>query len=122
MHILLLLIIGVFVALLCWLLIAGITWGLKARRYFLDMRDVFSGQPPRSTQSRSNARKNTRNNNAGQQTAKPVHKKKIDPTVGEYIEFQEISCTVDATDNQGNRHIFTQTEQQIVDAEWEDLK
>ncbi len=118
MHLIFYIILGIFAAFLCWLLIEGITWGLKARRYFLDMRDVLSGRPPRSA---SKGRRNTRSN-AGQQTAKPAHKKKIDPSVGEYIEFQEVSCTVETSDSQGNRHIYTQTEQQIVDVEWEDIK
>ncbi len=49
-------------------------------------------------------------------------RKKIDPNVGEYVEFVEISTVRDElnTDNSGNTSKF-RTEQQIVDAEWVDI-
>lgn len=44
-------------------------------------------------------------------------KKKIDPTVGEYVEFTEIEDTVTTT----TVRVDGPTESQVSDAEWEDL-
>ncbi|MGN0220127.1 MAG: hypothetical protein ACI4AX_07570 [Muribaculaceae bacterium] len=51
----------------------------------------------------------------------PKTKKKIDPSVGEYVAFEEIkteTTTADARDAK----TYTEVEQQIVDVEWEDIK
>lgn len=52
-------------------------------------------------------------------------KKKIDPSVGEYVRFQEIQTTetVDShTDPAtGDTRTTVTVEQQVTDAEWEDL-
>ncbi|MCM1483707.1 MAG: DUF4834 family protein [Muribaculaceae bacterium] len=50
------------------------------------------------------------------------HKKKIDPTVGEYVEWEEIkveSTTTTSTTDSRDTYV---TEEQIVDAEWEDIR
>lgn len=48
-------------------------------------------------------------------------KKKIDPDVGEYVAFTEVS--VETTVSDGTTDIHTvETEQQIEDVEWEDIK
>lgn len=47
----------------------------------------------------------------------PRRRKKIDPSVGEYVKFEEIACTVTHTD----KTVTYTREQQIVDVEWEDL-
>lgn len=57
-------------------------------------------------------------NNAPHQQGKPRRRgKKIDPSVGEYIEFTEIKGT---TVTEGERPKVT-AESQITDIEWEDL-
>ena len=51
-------------------------------------------------------------------------RKKIDPNVGEYVRFQEISTeetVTQQTDTAGNTTTTVTVEQQITDAEWEDL-
>ncbi len=54
-------------------------------------------------------------------------KKKIDPTVGEYIRFEEITVEADQTvshdPESGTTRVDTsvKVEDQIVDVEWEDL-
>lgn len=57
-------------------------------------------------------------------SASPVRKrKKIDPEIAEYVQFQEISVTETekkASDDTATRS-FT-VEQQVSDAEWEDIK
>ncbi|MDE7334825.1 MAG: hypothetical protein K2N10_00750, partial [Muribaculaceae bacterium] len=50
-----------------------------------------------------------------QQPAKP--KKKIDPTVGEYVEFTETTVRTTTTDG-STTTTTTQTEQQITDVTW----
>ena len=48
-------------------------------------------------------------------------KKKIDPEVGEYVSFEEINVTEPKT-NEYNQHTVTYKEQQIEEADWEDVK
>lgn len=63
-----------------------------------------------------------------QRTRKPgwnasatLRKKKIDSSVGDYVPFEEVSeVSTDRTDSSG-RTSFT-VEQQITDAEWEEIK
>lgn len=50
----------------------------------------------------------------------PVHKKKIDPTVGEYVEFTETEVTSRVETPEGTE-TTTVVEQQITDIQWEDL-
>ena len=60
----------------------------------------------------------TPHSHASHQQAKTRHRgKKIDPSVGEYIEFTEIKGT---TVSKGERPKVT-AESQITDIEWEDL-
>lgn len=48
--------------------------------------------------------------------------KKIDPDVGEYVHFEEISDTTADSDNTGPRpHVDYKVESQVVDIEWEDI-
>ena len=75
------------------------------------MRDAFN----QSRQPGSNGQR--------QQGAKRGRKKKIDPNVGEYVAFEEISCNVNSqstTDASGQTH--TRTESQVEDAVWEEIK
>ncbi|MCM1311054.1 MAG: hypothetical protein NC301_08555 [Bacteroides sp.] len=53
--------------------------------------------------------------------AQPQPKKKIDPTVGEYVEFTETEVSQTATDGQGNTTATRETESQITDVTWEDI-
>lgn len=47
-------------------------------------------------------------------------KKKIDPTVGEFVAFEEVACyTEHHTPDQTVKSVSV--EQQIVDVEWEDI-
>lgn len=51
-------------------------------------------------------------------------RKKIDPSVGEYVKFQEIAVTdsTSQSDTAGSHDTTYTVEQQITDAEWEDIK
>lgn len=48
-------------------------------------------------------------------------KKKIDPNVGEYVEFTETTVSESSTDEKGQTHTTHATEQQITDVTWEDI-
>lgn len=49
-------------------------------------------------------------------------RKKIDPSVGEYVEFEEISGSRrDTVESDGAGNVRYSSEQQIVDAEWVDI-
>lgn len=48
-------------------------------------------------------------------------KKKIDPEVGEYVAFEEISEETKVTDQTGTK-TTVRTESQIEDAVWEEIK
>ena len=52
---------------------------------------------------------------------KPRSKKKIDPSVGEYVAFEEIKSETTTTYRQ-NTTTYTEVEQQVVDVDWEDIK
>lgn len=74
------------------------------------IRKTFGFDP--RTQQRSRQQK--------QQPQQPVHKKKIDPTVGEYVEFTETESTTRVETPEGTE-TTTVIEQQITDIQWEDL-
>lgn len=53
----------------------------------------------------------------------PVKEKIFDRNVGEYVEFEEIEHTADSSETQSDTtNPQPKIEQQIVDAEWEDIK
>lgn len=56
-------------------------------------------------------------------SAPTQRRKKIDPEVGEYVKFQEITVTETTQQPTGDTpHTSYPIEQQITDAEWEDIK
>lgn len=48
--------------------------------------------------------------------------KKIDRNVGEYVDFEDIASTPAGEDSRQSGTVKYPEEQQVVDAEWEDLK
>lgn len=48
-------------------------------------------------------------------------KKKIDPSVGEYVEFTETTTTTRTTADNGTTSTTVETEEQVEDVRWEDL-
>lgn len=71
-------------------------------------RDIYSGKNRKQQASQCNS-----------EQQKADKKKKIDPTVGEYVEFTETSTTEQSSSSAGN--IQTETESQITDVSWEDI-
>ena len=79
-------------------------------------KKTFTEAQQRAQQKQSNARKNAKQN-----TRK---KKKIDPNVGEYVEFTETpSGNADSKDDNSSKSARNSTpaESQITDISWEDL-
>lgn len=81
------------------------------RKLRKNYREMFGGGP-RSSQGRrqSQPRQNTR----------PKREKIIKPDEGEYVEFEEITSTTQTFSDGGKK--YTYTEEQVTDAEWEDIK
>lgn len=49
-------------------------------------------------------------------------KKKIDPSVGEYVAFEEVSCDIGTASAADNTTRTVKVESQIEDAVWEEIK
>lgn len=60
-------------------------------------------------------------NGGGQDAAAPRRSKKIDPNEGEYVAFEDITISATETSDNRQQHTRYTVEQQIVDAEWEDI-
>lgn len=74
--------------------------------------------------ARPNTQSQPRRSKTGWSTPAPK-RKKIDPEVGEYVKFQEIEVTERSTYTTGNGKDTTveySAEQQVTDAEWEEIK
>lgn len=103
-----------FFTILLILFLIFIVWPVV--RTSIRIRSVMRDMTDRARQAAGSGFRNP--SSAGQKRKR----KKIDPNVGEFVEFVEISTVRDElnTDNSGNTSKF-RTEQQIVDAEWVDI-
>lgn len=61
---------------------------------------------------------------AGKDNEPPAKKKKIDPSVGEYVAFEEITetTTVEATEDKASGTTSIKIESQVEDAVWEEIR
>lgn len=84
---------------------------LAVKRTQKHMRDTFQNGQQQQQQS---GRK------SGWTKAPSRRRKKIDDNVGEYVRFEEIDGS--RPNSESNNTSKVETEQQIVDAEWEDIK
>lgn len=107
------LVIVAILAYLLWPVVKGMMYVRDVRR---NVRDAFEQA----------ARGSAGNAGGGAKQARR-RKKKIDKDVGEYVEYEEISVasstyreTVEESD--GTRRRVVETESQIVDAEWEEVR
>ncbi len=84
----------------------------QARRAYNEAFANASGQAPEGRQRK-----------AGWSDDTPKRKKKIDPNVGEYVKYEELEVERTYTETSAStRARYTQVEQQVSDAEWEDIK
>ncbi|MDE6645390.1 MAG: DUF4834 family protein [Muribaculaceae bacterium] len=106
------LVIVAILAYLLWPVVKGMMYVRDVRR---NVRDAFEQA------ARGGA------GNAGGSAKPHRRKKKIDKDVGEYVEYEEISVASSTyretvEENDGTRRRVIETESQIVDAEWEEVK
>lgn len=111
---------GLFTFLLIFFLIYFIVWPLvrtsmRVRSAMHQMRDM-ADQASRQTAGTDSRRNGNSSNAAG---SRKYRTKKIDPNIGEYVDFEEISGER-SSDPDGNTAGY-RTEQQIADAEWVDI-
>ncbi len=89
---------------------------LKVRRVMKEAQrqanEFFGGSATGSPYGTRGGRKT-----AGQ-TYRPARRKKIDPDVGEYIEFEELTTVTSYTYTETHYEI----EEQIEDADWEEIR
>lgn len=106
MHILLFLFLFVLILIL-GAVFRIISFFVRARRA---VRNVFGGE-------------SGGNGGRRQQTkTQPKHRrKKIEKDVGEYVEFEEVACTVKTQTTQDATRTDIQIESQIEDVQWEDI-
>lgn len=98
-----------------WYIIKAAIAVARARKRASELFDSFNSEA-------REASRHTRK--GGWSTPGRQKSKKIDPSVGEYVEFEEISTTAEPTDRQDQNDRTTgqkNIESQITDAEWEDI-
>ena len=112
------LLFGLLLGTVVWYIIKAAIAVARARKRASELFDSFN----------SEAREASRHTRKGGWSTPGRHKsKKIDPSVGEYVEFEEISTTADTaapSDRQDHNDRTTgqkNIESQITDAEWEDI-
>ncbi|MFG6386117.1 MAG: DUF4834 family protein [Muribaculaceae bacterium] len=87
----------------------------------------FHKQWKKATRSMRDAfNQSTRQQSAGAGSQKSqssrFKKKKINPDVGEYVVFEEISCNVGQSSAETSSETRYSSESQVEDAVWEDIK
>lgn len=88
---------------------------LKIRRQYRQFNRMMNGEMPGS----SDAGKKSRRQHKAPEPA--VRKKKIDGSVGEYVEFEDIRVEASERVNSDTASVKFKVEQQITDVEFEDL-
>lgn len=89
---------------------------LKVYRAYSNLRkqarDFFGGNPRTDKQTPH-----------GDPSRAPKPKrKKIDPNIGEYVEFEEITVSTTSTSENGHTTTNYRRESQVTDVEWEDIR
>lgn len=105
------------------LIVRGLQWWF-ARKVARMQREAFEQAFGHRGSERETSPGNGFARNAPQRDETPHRRgKRIDPSVGEYVEYEEIAspadCSATSSDPAAERFV---AESQIVDAEWEDVK
>ncbi len=111
MPILLILFIIFVVLPVCWLVYKYFVWRKRAREFLNDPLEFFMRQQQAAERAAGRPRQ--------QQPRR--RKKKIDPSVGEYVSFREVRAESGRTDGSGHSSTTYIKEEQVTDAQWEDL-
>lgn len=106
-----------FLLLIFWYLLRpAIRLWLVVRHAQRQANDFFrsaSGNERTSSEQNYRARQHQNRRRSG---------KKIDPNVGEYVDFEEITVYQHSSPSDSGKNIKFTSESQIEDAEWEDVK
>lgn len=81
---------------------------------------IFTGNS-RGTDPRGSDPRDGGPRDGGPQPRPARQGKKIDPTVGEYVEFEEVQV-YESTEPDGKKQVKFETEEQITDVEWEEVR
>lgn len=92
------------------------------RRYRKAVRDAFGFNP-----GARSAKSGTSGRTSGQASSRANHQpgrphKVFTKEMGEYVAFEEVAATASTTDNTGRTSSRTVVEQQVSDAEWEEIR
>lgn len=98
--------IAILIILMVWIFM--ISPFVKIYRTTRTIRDAYAEAQRKARQQREHA------------AEPPKPKKKIDPTVGEYVQFTELTQTRTTTDRAGTTTSEVR-ESQITDVTWEDM-
>ncbi|MDE6283918.1 MAG: hypothetical protein K2L97_08025 [Muribaculaceae bacterium] len=94
----------------------------NARKQARDMQNAFRRAAGLDPEAEKRARDNEQVRRKGGWSTPEPRRKKIDPAVGEYIKFQEVTVDVTETSTDGSETTYTRvSEQQIEDVKWEDV-
>lgn len=104
----------IFLVFVVWPLLKFYMALRKAQRQARDAFSQFSGN--RNTANDTGHRK------AGWSSGRKQRKKVIDSNVGEYVDFEEIPASQNQQSHTKKPNTSYHAEQQVEDAEWEDIK
>ncbi|MDE7152930.1 MAG: hypothetical protein K2O00_00625 [Muribaculaceae bacterium] len=85
---------------------------LSIRRQYREINRIMNGGAPKGS---------GRNRRKPEPPKPPVKKKKIDGSVGEYVEFEELRVETSVHETGDSTTVEYKVEQQITDVEFEDL-
>lgn len=104
--------------LVAWYIIKGFIAVMNARRRAQDFFNQFNNAARGAYEEQRREQRR-----GGWSTAASSRRKKIDPEVGEYVAFEEVSEAQNETseNNSGSTRRDYKSESQIADAEWEDI-
>lgn len=95
---------------------AGYKLRNKMKKAFREFQEQMQQQQQQAQQNAQNKGWDTKNTN---------QKKKFDRNQGEYVEWEDVKITESTADNSANTHKKEERiekEQQISDAEWEEIR
>lgn len=85
-------------------------WRMQRR-----MQDYFDQMSGRARQEEAPRK-------AGWSKPRSRNRKKIDSSIGEYVKFEEMHADETASNPSTSNNVVAETESQITDVEWEDIK
>ncbi|MCH5345585.1 MAG: DUF4834 family protein [Muribaculaceae bacterium] len=110
--------VTIFLLVLLFIFVVRPIWRVYSavRRQQRQTRDFFRSMGIDPDDARNQRRQQQ------QQPPKPPRKKKIDSTVGEYIDYEEITVSSTQTQTSTGETVSYEVQQQITDVEWEEVK